>query len=49
MPSEEKKANDQRNKAIISDKVKDHGNDPFVLKQAADSKPFWKNMDFRKS
>jgi hypothetical protein len=46
MPSEEKKPNDQRINAIISNNVKDHGNDPFVLKKAADSKAFLEKHGF---
>jgi hypothetical protein len=34
--------------AIISDKVKDYGNDPFFIKKAQDSKEFLEKHGFPK-
>lgn len=33
---------------VISDKVKDHGNDPFFVKKAKDSKAFLEKHGFPK-
>jgi hypothetical protein len=35
-------------KAKLSNKVKDHGNDPFFVKKAADSKAFLEKNGFPK-
>lgn len=48
MHSDEKKKVRKIGNAIISDKVRDYGNDPFVLKKAEQSRKFLKKHGFPK-
>lgn len=48
MPSIKKNTVPKKSKARISHKVKDYGNDPFVLKKAKQSKEFLEKYGFPK-
>ena len=48
MPSQNDKKEKRIGNAIISDKVKDYGNDPYVLKKGKQSREFLKKHGFPK-
>lgn len=50
MPADKKVTEDKKNVygiAIISDKVKDHGNDPFVVKKVEEAKSFFQKIGLK--
>jgi hypothetical protein len=49
MPSKDKNSPQKKiGNAIISDKVRDYGNDPFIIKKAKQSKEFLEKHGFPK-
>jgi hypothetical protein len=48
LPDSRKQTNKQPAKTIVSNKVKDYGNDPFFVKKAEESKVFLEKHGFPK-